>query len=276
MTPPLPCTIRQLWPLLLLAACAGETRRDTSQSRRAERDARKAPVQYDTAVYVAELAGAPAPPISSVMQLRVGARDAQVTVENPAGQQALAGALGSDALQEIPGSRASTTALASGDSAAAEWHAMVSVPVLEGERYLVELYPSSRRVDSVTVELSADDHPLMTTRVATDATDGTPPLFEVVVGAHTLSVSPQIERVEIVPTCGTTHVVRFGGRADLYAQFEVTETGESGDVHLLPRARDALFRGVTFRTRTRGGVRISYLGHELATAAMPEGCPAAR
>jgi hypothetical protein len=256
--------------LLLVAACGRDAARPASAA--ATHAVRRPPVTPDTAVFVQQ-AGAPTP-ISAVMQMRIAARDAQITLENAAGQQASGGAPGADAVQQIPGSRSSSVAdVGSGDRPAAAWHAAVSAPVLVGEHYLVELFPSSPREDSASIELSADDRHLATTRIAIDATSGAPALFEIVVGSGAVEISPQIEPVEIVPTCGTAHLVRTGGRADLYARFEVIETGERGDVHLPPRDADAKYRAVGFKTLTKGGVRILYLGRELARAELPEACP---
>ncbi len=228
----------------------------------------------DTAVFTVRQAGIRSTPVSSVMQLRVVARNSQVTIANGAGQEAVSGTTEAESVQQIPGSRAASVVESAADSLhGADWRATVSVPALEGERYLVELFPSTPRTDSASIELSADGRRLNTLRMPIDATQGTPALFEVLVGAGTISVGPQIERVEIVPTCGTSHMVRSGGRADLYARYEVVDTREMGDIHLPPRSEDARYRAVNFQTKTRGAVRLTYLGRELASAPMPEGCP---
>jgi hypothetical protein len=267
--------LRHLWPLLLLAACGRAVPRESLETTRATRLARSSTETPDTAVYVARQAGAPIPaPRSTVMLLRVGARDAQVTVENPAGQRASSSAPGAEAIEQIPGSRTATVTDATPDSTAlpAAWSATVTAPVLVGEHYLVELLPTTPRLDSAFVELSADGSRLARAHVAIDATSGVPALFEVTVGDGRLAIGPQIDFVEIVPSCGTTHLARSFGRADLYARYEVLETGERGDIHLTPRADDARFRSTSFRTTTRGGVRISYLGHVLATSPLPADC----
>ena len=269
--------VRLLWALsaLALAACAGDDARAARVPLRSSRPARVAVGEPDTAVYVARQAGEAVSPSSGVMQLRVVGRDAQVTLENALGQLAVAGAPNAELVQQIPGSRAVTTAQQP-DSASGVtgWHASVTAPVLVGEHYLVELFPSSPREDSASLDLSADDRRLTSARVPLDATMGAPALFEVVINDRSISVGPQIEGVDVVPTCGTAHLVRSGSLADLYAQFEVIETGEHGDIHLPPREADAKYRSVGFHTLSRGGVRILYLGHLLATAAIPEGCPA--
>lgn len=269
--PSRPHRMRRLLPLLLLAVACG---RSAAREDRATRETHRvtvAPARYDSTVYVRQ-AGAVVSTISTVMQLRVGARDAQVTIEDEGGRQAVVGAPGGDRLEEIPGSRVVSLTDDPADSLRAPWRASASIPVLEGERYLVELYPSSRRIDSISVDLSADDQPLASERVAADVTDGLPALFEVAVGSHTASVSRQIGRIEVVPACGTTHVVRSASLVELYARWEVAGTGESGDLHVLPRPADARFRGLSFQTRTPGDVAITYRGRELARAARPEAC----
>jgi hypothetical protein len=266
--------IRPSWSLLLLvAACGSDVPRAALATRRAVRTERAASAVPDTAVFVARQAGEAGPVVSAVMQLEAGARlRARGSGGRLLSRLVRDGELGVERA-DIPGSRAASVALSSADSLAMGWRATVRVPVLQGERYLLELLPASPRSDSVVIGLSADGRPLAGARVAAVATPLSPALFEVAIGAHGMSVSPQIDRVDVVPTCGTTHVVRSAGRADLYAQYEVVETHERGDVHLPPRADDAQYRAVTFRTRTRGAVRITYLGRELAMAARPEGCP---
>lgn len=269
---------RRLWPLLFLAACGTEPKRDAATPRDAaakrpvERAARVAPAP-DTAVFVARQAGEPLATVSAVMQLRVAAQDAEISVENAAGQQAMTGAVEGDRLEEIPGSRAMSVSAAAGDTAHGAWRATVTVPVLEGEHYLLELAPSTPRRDSALVELTADGVRLGSARAEMDAASNEGALFEVVLGRRALFLSPRIERIDIVPTCGTAHVIRSAGRADLFAQYEVIETRERGDIRIPPRADDAQFRSVSLRTRTRGGLRITYLGRELASAARPEACP---
>jgi len=268
---------------LLLSACGSDDPIDARDPRtvqrpapapRGERTMRPVAQGPDTAVYVARQAGHEFEATSAVMQLRVNASDAQVTLENEAGQQAVAAAPGAESAEEIPGSRAVTEPVATPPGAAPSWKTSVSIPVLEGERYLVEFFPTTARRDSARLDLSADDTRLLSTSIPVDVTSGDPALFEVAVGRQGVTVSPQIEKVEIVPTCGTTHVIRSGGRADLYAQYAVLETGEEGDVHLPPRDADAKFRSVTLKTKTRGTLQVSYLSRELASAAVPEACPA--
>ena len=67
-------------------------------------------------------------------------------------------------------------------------------------------------------------------------------------------------------------MIHSAGLADLFARYEVPETGERGDVHLAPRDADARYRSVVLKTATRGGLRVTYLGRELAAAARPDAC----
>lgn len=262
--------LRRLLPLVLLAACGTEVPRGERATHRPLRTTR-APEPSDTAVFVAKQAGEPVATVSAVMQLRVAARDAEISVANGAGREAMTGALGGDNVEEIVGSRAES--VPEGPEAAQGWRATVSVPALEGEHYLVEVAPSTPRRDTAAVELSADGVRLGAASAEVDASGGETALFDVTVGSRTLTVSPPITRIDIVPTCGTSHLVRSTGRADLFAQYEVIDTHERGDIHIPPRADDAQFRSVSFHTATRGAVRISYLGRELATAQRPEACP---
>lgn len=261
---------RLLLPLAFVAACGSDASRDSLATRRTEHTSH-ATAAPDTAVFVARQAGSAVGTTSAVMQLRVAAQDAEVSIENVAGQEAMTGALGSDNTEDIPGSRAESTPV--GADSAQGWRATVTIPVLEGEHYLVDLAPSTPRRDSAMVELTADGVRLGAASADVDATAGESSLHEIVVGQHTLTVSPAITRIDLVPTCGTSHLLRSTGRADLYAQYEVVETKEHGDVHIPPRAEDSQFRSVSFHSWTRGSVRITYLGRELATAARPDACP---
>ena len=257
---------------VFLIACDNTPARRDQQARGRTREIQSAGAGPDTAVFVAQQAGHPSNIASSVMQLRVAARDAEVTLENVRGQRSTVAAPG-DGVLGIPGSRGASVGSAPiGGIPVPGWDAAVTAPVLAGERYLVEFTPRGVAADSASVSLSSDVRPLMSTRFAIGDSSAATMLFEIVVTSQGLSVSPPIEAVDVVPTCGTSHVIRSAGTADLYARYEVPETGERGDVHLAPRDADARYRSVGLRTATRGGLRITYLGKELAAAAMPEAC----
>lgn len=276
--------MRRRAPILLLAllpACAHDAPRGATASEPAARLLRSVASAPDTAVYVARQQGRPAPAaLSSVMQLRVMARDAVVAVEDGRAGLASAGEPGAAVLESIAGSRAvSASADAGSDAAGAPgaaggWTATVTTPVLAGERYLVSIAPATPAADSASLELSADGRRIAQARMPARESSGAPLLVEVAIGAGSLWLGPSIGRVELVPTCGTTHRLRSSGRADLFAQFEVLDTHEQGDLRIPPRDDDAQFRAVSFTTTTRGAVRITYLGHELARVEPPAGCPA--
>jgi len=262
--------------LLLLAACGKDVKHDAIAARRAERQQRAAALRTDTAPFVVKLAGVPMELASAVMGLGVSSRDMRLAIIDARGRQAAVGGAGHELLEEIPGSRVTSepavmdtvTGMGQGTRVA------VRVPVLTGERYLLQVEPLTTPAEMAMLSLSADGMALATLPVPLRPMATGPALFEVAITSRGVEVGPQIERVELVPTCGTTRLVRSEGRADVYAQYEVGETGETGDVHIPPRAVDSRFQSVSFRTRTPGSVRITYLGYELARAEMPSGCPA--
>jgi hypothetical protein len=265
--------------LLVVSACGGGSAPSSDRARaRTTRAEPAASASRNTGAFPARQQGEPiaAPAPSTVMELRLAGRGLQLVVENEAGQRASAGSPGTEPMVAIAGSRASTM---DDDTSSAASSATVTAPVLAGEHYLVEVAAAPPRaergsLERGSLELASDGRRLARSDVALDSLTGTATLVEVVIGDGTLWVSPAIERVEIVPACGTTHVIRSGGRADLYARYEVSESGERGDVHLPPRDADARFRAVTLHTRTPGTLRLTYLGHELASVARPESCPA--
>jgi hypothetical protein len=270
-------TVLRLVPmgaLLILAACGKEVSRDAVAARRAERQQRVAAAHADTAPFVVKLAGVPMELASAVMQLGVSSRDMRLTITDARSRRAAVGGADHERLEEIPGSRVvsepGVVDTVTGEDAGTR--VVVRVPVLTGERYLLQVEPLTTPAQMAMLTLGADGMALASLPVPLRPMATGPALFEVAITSRGVEVGPEIERVEIVPSCGTTHLVRSSGRADVYAQYRVEETGETGDVHLPPRSVDARFQSVSFRTRTPGSLRITYLGHELASAALPADC----
>jgi len=271
-----------LGAVLGAAGCGEAVSREEVAARRAEGGAGTAGVTRaqapagDTSAFVVRLTGVPMEQASAVMQLQVTGRDFRIAVADARGLRAQAGLADEERVEAIPGSRVSSEWIAEPGVPDSLASAMVGVrvPVLTGERYLLQVEPLTTPAEMAMVTLSSDGMAVASMPVPLRDSADAAALFEVAITSRGVEVGPEIELVEIVPTCGTTHLVRSGGRANLYAQYSVLETGETGEVHLPPRAADARFRSVSFRTRTRGAIRITYLGFELARAEMPAGCPA--